>query len=43
MSIPPRQDLVLIISPLAGVILDGLGALYLAYDLLGGKMGRFEA
>ena len=42
MRTPPRQDLVLIIS-LAGVILDGLGALYLAYDLLGGKNGPLRS
>jgi hypothetical protein len=33
-----RHDLVPILS-LAGVILDALGGLYLAYDLLGGKHG----
>lgn len=32
------HDLIPILS-LAGVILDGLGALYLAYDLLGGERG----
>jgi hypothetical protein len=38
MSDALRHDLVPIVS-LAGVILVGLGALYLAYDLLGGKNG----
>lgn len=33
-----RQDLIPILS-LTGLILSGLGALYLAYDLLGGKNG----
>jgi hypothetical protein len=33
-----RHDLIPILS-LTGVILDGLGGLYLAYDLLGGKNG----
>jgi hypothetical protein len=34
----PRHDLIPILS-LAGVILDALGGLYLAYDLMGGKNG----
>ena len=34
----PRYHLIPILS-LAGVILDALGGLYLAYDLLGGKRG----
>jgi hypothetical protein len=34
----PRHDLIQILS-LVGVILDALGGLYLAYDLLGGKHG----
>src|SRR5215467_2294961 len=34
----PRHHLIPILS-LAGVILDALGGLYLAYDLLGGKRG----
>jgi hypothetical protein len=38
MSGAPRHDLIPILS-LAGVILDALGGLYLAYDLLGGKRG----
>jgi len=38
MSAAPRQNLIPILS-LAGVILDALGGLYLAYDLLGGKNG----
>jgi len=38
MSPAPRHDLVPILS-LLGVLLAGLGALYLAYDLLGGKNG----
>src|SRR5262252_5190561 len=42
MRTPPRQDLVLITS-LAGLIMDGLGALYLAYDLLGGKNGPLRS
>src|ERR1700758_3392414 len=33
-----RHDLIPILS-LTGVILDALGGLYLAYDLLGGKNG----
>jgi hypothetical protein len=33
-----QHDLILILS-LTGVILDTLGRLYLAYDLLGGKNG----
>jgi hypothetical protein len=37
-----RHNLVPILS-LAGVILVGLGALYLAYDLLGGKNGPLRA
>jgi hypothetical protein len=36
-----RHNLVQILS-LAGVILDALGALYLAYDLLGGKNGPLQ-
>ena len=38
MSGAPRHHLISIFS-LAGVILDALGGLYLAYDLLGGKKG----
>ena len=38
MSSAWRHDLIPILS-LAGVILDALGGLYLAYDLLGGKRG----
>src|SRR6516165_10174246 len=38
MSVAPRHHLIPILS-LAGVILDALGGLYLAYDLLGGKKG----
>jgi hypothetical protein len=38
MSGAPRHNLIPILS-LAGVILDALGGLYLAYDLLGGKNG----
>jgi hypothetical protein len=37
-----RHDLMPILS-LTGVILDGLGGLYLAYDLLGGKNGPLRA
>ena len=33
-----RHDLIPVLS-LTGVILDALGGLYLAYDLLGGKKG----
>ena len=33
-----RHDLIPILS-LTGVLLDALGGLYLAYDLLGGKRG----
>jgi hypothetical protein len=38
MSGAPRHNLIPILS-LTGVILDALGGLYLAYDLLGGKNG----
>ena len=38
MSGAPRHHLIPVLS-LAGVILDALGGLYLAYDLLGGKKG----
>jgi hypothetical protein len=38
MSGAPRHHLIPILS-LTGVILDALGGLYLAYDLLGGKKG----
>src|SRR6516164_140160 len=38
MSGAPPHHLIPILS-LAGVILDALGGLYLAYDLLGGKRG----
>ena len=38
MSGAPRHHLIPLLS-LAGVILDALGGLYLAYDLLGGKKG----
>jgi hypothetical protein len=38
MSAVWRQDLIPVLS-LAGVLLDALGGLYLAYDLLGGKHG----
>ena len=38
MSGAPRHHLIPILS-LAGVMLDALGGLYLAYDLLGGKKG----
>jgi hypothetical protein len=38
MSNAPRYSLIPILS-LSGVILDALGGLYLAYDLLGGKNG----
>jgi hypothetical protein len=34
------RDLIPMLS-LTGVILDALGGLYLAYDLLGGKKDRF--
>jgi hypothetical protein len=37
-----RRDLIPIVS-LTGVILDALGGLYLAYDLLGGKKGPLRA
>ncbi len=37
----PRNSVVPILS-LAGVILDGMGGLYLAYDLLGGKNGALR-
>jgi hypothetical protein len=37
----PRHDLIPILS-LVGVILDALGGLYLAYDLLGGKNGSLR-
>ena len=35
-----RHDLIPVLS-LTGVILDALGGLYLAYDLLGGRRGHF--
>ena len=38
MSGAPRYDLIPLLS-LVGVLLDALGGLYLAYDLLGGKTG----
>ncbi len=38
MSATWRHDLIPVLS-LTGVILDALGGLYLAYDLLGGKHG----
>jgi hypothetical protein len=37
-----RHDLVPILS-LTGIVLDGLGGLYLAYDLLGGKNGPLRS
>jgi len=42
MSGAPQYHLIPILR-LAGVILDALGGLYLAYDLLGGKRDHFES
>jgi hypothetical protein len=42
MSVAWRHDLIPVLS-LTGVILDALGGLYLAYDLLGGKHGPLRA